>query len=906
MDAFAGLAWDEPKQTNNTLGAQQKRQLTPSLSSQTNNNMNNNNDMFSRLAAAGQPVRPSSSTSVGLPLGGGGGGISSNRNTAVSASTSSSSNVDPFNGLFARGGSPNINMSMADRRAHAERERRERERREREKAEAQGAMWDQLDSAFSSTGSNVAGLGLGTASVGTTGLPNVNSRTDSPSPIVLQPRSTSTATPPIGLKTNPGVKQPTSPPGNSDLFWSMHHPNTQGSSSRTTSPAIITQRGPTASSSSTRSSSLHGSDQILGGFTSPTKQNLMTLKLDDWSQLDALAAPKPAPAAPSGPPLDPYDFDFLVDQRPKESPTSYQATPPRSRARTPGDFDFNERHDDGELSEDDILGDLAKPVERSSTPDLVRSPIRGTPTKARIHSASPPPHIIGKIVEMGFTPEQARIALASTDTGTDVEAALESLLAAAGDVTSLDALRPPEPQASPRPVSRTNRTGTPSQSREPQRRESEPRSSAASGSTPSGQFQADKLLAQASEVGFSVFTKATAFWNQGKEAVQKAYEESLRSTNGTPTPADGRPKWMASEVPDEHPSTLSPNPTASTSNWKATAPSPRPRPAAPPSRPPIVIPETSPSAIASCVAFRTKGTELFKLGQYGDAESAYTRAITALPSSHILLVSLYTNRAAARLKTGDSGGAVGDCTTGLKLMGITEDLSGLMDLQEETLTFDGVPGRLDLKEQAVKALQRRAGGLEGMERWDRARTDWERLAGLHWFQAQGKVKEEATRSAVRCRSMVNSASKGAMEDTPKPASKPRARPAPRPSRGPSKPSEAALRLKAADAAKEAEDNERIELKDMVDARIQAWKGGKETNVRALIASLETVLWPELGWVKVGMHELVTPSQVKIRYTKAIAKVHPDKLKTGNTTLEQRMMANGVFAGLNEAWGAFKQ
>ncbi|KAG8785343.1 hypothetical protein FRC15_001562 [Serendipita sp. 397] len=850
MDAFAGLAWDEPKQTNNTLGAQQKRQLTPSLSSQTNNNMNNNNDMFSRLAAAGQPVRPSSSTSVGLPLGGGGGGISSNRNTAVSASTSSSSNVDPFNGLFARGGSPNINMSMADRRAHAERERRERERREREKAEAQGAMWDQLDSAFSSTGSNVAGLGLGTASVGTTGLPNVNSRTDSPSPIVLQPRSTSTATPPIGLKTNPGVKQPTSPPGNSDLFWSMHHPNTQGSSSRTTSPAIITQRGPTASSSSTRSSSLHGSDQILGGFTSPTKQNLMTLKLDDWSQLDALAAPKPAPAAPSGPPLDPYDFDFLVDQRPKESPTSYQATPPRSRARTPGDFDFNERHDDGELSEDDILGDLAKPVERSSTPDLVRSPIRGTPTKARIHSASPPPHIIGKIVEMGFTPEQARIALASTDTGTDVEAALESLLAAAGDVTSLDALRPPEPQASPRPVSRTNRTGTPSQSREPQRRESEPRSSAASGSTPSGQFQADKLLAQASEVGFSVFTKATAFWNQGKEAVQKAYEESLRSTNGTPTPADGRPKWMASEVPDEH--------------------------------------------------------QLFKLGQYGDAESAYTRAITALPSSHILLVSLYTNRAAARLKTGDSGGAVGDCTTGLKLMGITEDLSGLMDLQEETLTFDGVPGRLDLKEQAVKALQRRAGGLEGMERWDRARTDWERLAGLHWFQAQGKVKEEATRSAVRCRSMVNSASKGAMEDTPKPASKPRARPAPRPSRGPSKPSEAALRLKAADAAKEAEDNERIELKDMVDARIQAWKGGKETNVRALIASLETVLWPELGWVKVGMHELVTPSQVKIRYTKAIAKVHPDKLKTGNTTLEQRMMANGVFAGLNEAWGAFKQ
>jgi len=30
------------------------------------------------------------------------------------------------------------------------------------------------------------------------------------------------------------------------------------------------------------------------------------------------------------------------------------------------------------------------------------------------------------------------------------------------------------------------------------------------------------------------------------------------------------------------------------------------------------------------------------------------------------------------------------------------------------------------------------------------------------------------------------------------------------------------------------------------------------------------------------------------------------LKAGNTTVEQRMVANGVFATLNEAWGAFKQ
>jgi len=79
-----------------------------------------------------------------------------------------------------------------------------------------------------------------------------------------------------------------------------------------------------------------------------------------------------------------------------------------------------------------------------------------------------------------------------------------------------------------------------------------------------------------------------------------------------------------------------------------------------------------------------------------------------------------------------------------------------------------------------------------------------------------------------------------------------------------------------------------------------WRSGKEANLRALIASLDAVLWPELGWKRVGMHELVTESQLKVRYVKAIAKVHPDKLNA-QTTVEHRMIANGVFAALSEAW-----
>ena len=62
----------------------------------------------------------------------------------------------------------------------------------------------------------------------------------------------------------------------------------------------------------------------------------------------------------------------------------------------------------------------------------------------------------------------------------------------------------------------------------------------------------------------------------------------------------------------------------------------------------------------------------------------------------------------------------------------------------------------------------------------------------------------------------------------------------------------------------------------VDAHLTA-KGGKETNIRVLIASLDSILWAELGWQKVGMHELVSNAQVKSRYTRAIAWLHLDKV-----------------------------
>jgi tetratricopeptide (TPR) repeat protein len=308
---------------------------------------------------------------------------------------------------------------------------------------------------------------------------------------------------------------------------------------------------------------------------------------------------------------------------------------------------------------------------------------------------------------------------------------------------------------------------------------------------------------------------------------------------------------------------------------------------------------------------------MFKLGRFSEAEVAYTSAISQLPDSHLLLVPLLNNRGLSRLKTGNVSGAIEDCTTVIAILG-----PSYHPAREAKVTREEDGAGVDLGDGLIKAWRRRAEAYEGKEKWDLARQDWESIAGADFA---GRHRSEALSGIGRCRKVQNI---GNALDSAAPsvsrvnAPRPTTRPPPR--RGPTPPSEAVTRLKQANQEAEAEEQARLELKDSVDSRVAGWKNGKETNLRALVASLDTVLWPELGWQKVGMAELVTPHQVKIRYTKAIAKLHPDKVRRScylfphrltvvvvsqlnvkNTTLEQRMIANGVFGALNDAWNAFK-
>ncbi|KAK0499457.1 hypothetical protein EDD18DRAFT_1102814 [Armillaria luteobubalina] len=608
------------------------------------------------------------------------------------------------------------------------------------------------------------------------------------------------------------------------------------------------------------------------------------------------------------------------------------------------DFDFGDHEDHllgSHAHDDDILGELGRPVDavpRRPSPPSNQSTVqvpqhsRAPPTR----TVSPPPHILGQLVEMGFSIQQARIALASTDSGLDVEAALETLLNN-GSSTSSRSTPPPTLPRRP-PLSGRDSSNHSSQSntrhREHDRSSSSPSASHADSNI---QEQADKLLAQASELG--------------RERVQKAYAERIGTDNAADNRSGsrtnnlhGRPKWMqtddnglhngsADHIPDGR-KAHSPSPASG----QPSNPQPRPQPKAvdlfstadeapvayvspfrrgkpkvsPPvqSTPPVRVATPSPplkplisassSLISTSQSHKNLGAEKFKLGQYGEADSAYTNAIECLPSGHLLLVPLYNNRALVRLKTGDYNGAVGDAGIVIELV----NENTWRNEQARVKTSEEGAG-VDLGDGLVKAWRRRAEASEGREKWDDARKDWEKVAGANW--AASNMRGEGVRGAGRCRKMVVAQKQETSGAPPPRAAKPRPAPTrPPPRRGPTPPSQALSNLKKANDAAEAEDNEKYELKDVVDGKLLAWKGGKETNIRALIASLDTVLWPELGLQKTSIAELVTPAQVKIRYTKAIAKLHPDKLNPNNSTLEQRMIANGVFGTLNEAWNAFKQ
>lgn len=344
----------------------------------------------------------------------------------------------------------------------------------------------------------------------------------------------------------------------------------------------------------------------------------------------------------------------------------------------------------------------------------------------------------------------------------------------------------------------------------------------------------------------------------------QAYVSPARRKRPTPKPEP---------QPEPEVDLFSPAPTQA-----PPAPKPVSKPSASPSprsqAPPRAVPSVSPSALSSSADHRKRGGESFKRGDFAAAHESYSAALSPLPPTHPITIIVLCNRSLTALKTGDPKVAVSDADQALAIIGPSQG-------SNESIELGAGGGLKDMREFFGKALMRKAEALEHMEKWNDAAAVWKQAV-----QA-GVGGAVAIRGRDRCEKTA----------APKPAPKPKAAPirSQAPSAGKAPPAksmgnsmqrpalsnatsaEAVKRLREANAAAEKADDEKFALTDAVENRLTTWKGGKADNLRALLQSLDGVLWEGAGWKKVGMSDLVMPNKVKIVYMKAIGKVHPDKV-----------------------------
>lgn len=107
-----------------------------------------------------------------------------------------------------------------------------------------------------------------------------------------------------------------------------------------------------------------------------------------------------------------------------------------------------------------------------------------------------------------------------------------------------------------------------------------------------------------------------------------------------------------------------------------------------------------------------------------------------------------------------------------------------------------------------------------------------------------------------------------------------------------------------DLQAQQEQEERHRIGESLDFEIKRWAAGKEGNLRALLTTLQYILWPECGWRPVSLTDLITAASVKKEYRKATLCIHPDKVQQKGANLQQKYIAEKVFDLLKEAWKKF--
>ena len=79
--------------------------------------------------------------------------------------------------------------------------------------------------------------------------------------------------------------------------------------------------------------------------------------------------------------------------------------------------------------------------------------------------------------------------------------------------------------------------------------------------------------------------------------------------------------------------------------------------------------------------------------------------------------------------------------------------------------------------------------------------------------------------------------------------------------------------------------------------------GKLRDVRALLSTMQKVLWPESGWDACSLGELMlSEAAVKKCWRKAVILCHPDRHQ--NSSAEQQYRADRIFGAVNDAFKIF--
>ncbi|KAG7854735.1 hypothetical protein KL919_005017 [Ogataea angusta] len=284
---------------------------------------------------------------------------------------------------------------------------------------------------------------------------------------------------------------------------------------------------------------------------------------------------------------------------------------------------------------------------------------------------------------------------------------------------------------------------------------------------------------------------------------------------------------------------------------------------APPSAPPSIPPQFQ--------SLRQQGSDYFAKGDFAGALETYQRALAQLPENHLCRIIAYSNLAIVYSRLGDAKKQLESAENGVA--------------QAASAASDTIIDDKPVKSYWIKLVAKKAEALEHLERFKEA------LEAYNLLIENGGFSKPAMDGKRRCLNVLQPR---------KPAKKPA-----QSSPSPTAPSATVSRVKEHHRKQESLEDEKFALHDKVEQQLQSWKAGKEDNLRALLASLHQILWPELGWKTVGLPDLVLDKKVKLVYMKAVAKTHPDKIAT-ETSTERKLIANGVFITLNQAWDRFKE